>query len=496
MYKRVSFPKFVFSDSVMDEIRRTIGASRPESGGVLGGEPATGKIIRFHFDKDAECSPVIYQVNAERINPVIDSWNAEGDHLMGIIHSHPPGCLYPSPQDIEFALRLLHRADNTQLPHFLIPIIQSAAAGEFSMRLFLVTRSVDVTVFEVPYEVVPTRELTAFPIQSSAYREIFSRVHTAYDLHRLSNSMFVAIGCGGARAFIEDMARTGLRFFILIDPDVVRPSNIATQQCFQHDVGRPKVEVLRQTILQVNPHAIVTAVQKPIEALGDEDFRTLLFERANDCQEIETRIIGGFSDDFFAQMRVNLLALQFALPSINAQVYRRGAGAEIVFTHPTITKACARCVLSKRYAAYLREGFKNDATSAGVPYYATLRLNAAKFFVAQSILHHGTKHPFWASMLERIGQRNCILLRCDPDIESTLGLQHFTKTFAGANQERLFCDDTVWLPQHPENRQNGYEIPCPDCLGLGYLAGRMGAFGDTREIVREAQMAAGQTSKS
>ena len=91
-------------------------------------------------------------------------------------------------------------------------------------------------------------------------------------------------------------------------------------------------------------------------------------------------------------------------------------------------------------------------------------------------------------MLGRIGQRNFVQIRCDPDVATALGLENFDKAFAGASADRLLCDETIWLPQHPENRQNGYTYNCPDCLGTGNLMDSMGRFEDTREIVRRSKM--------
>jgi hypothetical protein len=391
---------------------------------------------------------------------------------------------------VEFALRLLGRKDNGALPFFLIPIVQSVATGKFSMRLFLVSRQLGDNVIEVPFEVVRSRELSPFPVSSEKYRETFTRVRDSYDLHRLHNSLLVIVGCGGARAFVEDMAKSGVRFFVLLDPDTASRANVSTQMVYQHEIGESKVKLLRQTIMDINPEAFVTTLQRPIEEFSDEDLRTIIYDTGSRGQEVETILLCGFTDCFWAQWRTSLLALNFAIPWLGAQVYRRGAGAEIVFTHPTTTSSCARCILSQRFDAYLTNGFRNNAGSEGAQYYATMRLNSTKFFVAQSILHHGTEHQFWGPMLSRIGERNCIQIRCDPDISTTLGLRNFDKAFAGGDSSRLFCDETVWLPQHPENRQNGYDRPCPDCLGLGDLAARMGVFEDTRQIVEEARRSA------
>jgi proteasome lid subunit RPN8/RPN11 len=481
MNKRIRFPKFIFEQSVLEEIRRTVGSLPAETGGLLG-DDGNGTISRFYFDREAVRSSVTYTVDPARINPIIDAWNAAGAHLCGFVHSHPSLCLEPSAPDIEYAQRIIQHPGNERIQHLLIPIVQSSAEGEFSLRLFAVTRELENAVFEVPYEIIPSAETSLFPVESPLYQKTFARVRESYDLSRLHHSMAIIIGCGGAASFVEDLGRAGVRFFVLVDPDVVSESNIATQQCYLKDVGRPKVQVLKERLLQINPLAVITALPKPLDAFDDEALRRLIFDDTRG-DEIQARILCGLTDSFPAQMRVNLLGLKLGIPALSAQVYGGGAGAEIVFSVPGATRQCLRCILSQRYAAYIERGFENDATSEGSHYFATPRLNATKLFVAMSILHFGSRHKFWGPMLSRIGQRNCIQIRCDPDLQRKLGLDNFDKVFAGALNDRLFCDETIWLPQHPENKATGYPSDCPDCGGTGNLEDSKGRVPDTRALI-------------
>jgi len=481
MTKRIRLPKIVFEQSVFEQIRRTVGSLPAETGGVLG-DDGNGTITRFYFDREAVRSSVTYSVDPTRINRIIDAWNADGAHLCGFVHSHPRGCLEPSAPDIEYAQRIIRHAGNDRVEHLLIPIVQSSADGEFSLRLFAVTRELENAVFEVPYEIIPSAETSRFPVEAPLYQKTFARVRESYDLSRLHHSMAIIIGCGGAASFVEDLCRAGVRFFILIDPDVVSESNIATQQCYLNDIGRPKVQALKKRLLQINPLAVITAFAKPLDAFADEDLRSLIFDDAWD-HEIQARILCGLTDFFPAQMRTNLVSLKFGIPALLAQVYRGGAGAEIVFLHQAVSRQCARCVLSQRYTAYIERGFKNDATSQGSHYFTTPRLNATKLFVAMAILHFGTNHKFWGPMLSRIGQRNCIQIRCDPDLQTKIGLENFDKVFAGALTDHLLCDETIWLPQHPENKANGYHSDCPDCGGTGNLEDSKGRVADTRALI-------------
>ena len=112
-------------------------------------------------------------------------------------------------------------------------------------------------------------------------------------------------------------------------------------------------------------------------------------------------------------------------------------------------------------------------TSHGTPIFATARLNATKGFIALALLHHGSTHPRWGQMLNRIGKRNFVLVRMDPDFAETIGMRTFDKVFSSADKDRLFFDESVWLPEEPESPATGHE-PCPDCGGTGDLRDSIG----------------------
>ncbi len=64
------------------------------------------------------------------------------------------------------------------------------------------------------------------------------------------------VGCGSVGSTVAEMlARNGLTKFVLWDFDVVEPKNLANQMFRQKDVGRPKVEAVRDMILEINPDA-------------------------------------------------------------------------------------------------------------------------------------------------------------------------------------------------------------------------------------------------
>lgn len=81
-------------------------------------------------------------------------------------------------------------------------------------------------------------------------------------LARLAAARAAVIGLGGVgSSCAEALARGGVGHLVLLDRDVVAPSNINRQAlAFHSTIGRPKAEVMRAMALDINPTADVTAV--------------------------------------------------------------------------------------------------------------------------------------------------------------------------------------------------------------------------------------------
>ena len=72
----------------------------------------------------------------------------------------------------------------------------------------------------------------------------------------------IIFGVGGVGSWcVEALARTGIGHITLVDSDDVAASNINRQlPALSSTVGRPKVEVVRERILDINPDADVTVI--------------------------------------------------------------------------------------------------------------------------------------------------------------------------------------------------------------------------------------------
>ncbi len=83
-------------------------------------------------------------------------------------------------------------------------------------------------------------------------------------LEKLNKSKVALFGIGGVGSYVvEGLARAGVQSFILVDKDEVDITNINRQIiATTKTVGRPKVEVAKERILEINPEAKVEIYQE------------------------------------------------------------------------------------------------------------------------------------------------------------------------------------------------------------------------------------------
>ena len=95
-------------------------------------------------------------------------------------------------------------------------------------------------------------------------------------MEKIKNSHVAVFGVGGVGGYVvEALARSGVKKFDLIDNDTVALSNINRQIIATHSsVGKYKVDVMKERILDINPEALVNVYKCFFlpENSGDFDF--------------------------------------------------------------------------------------------------------------------------------------------------------------------------------------------------------------------------------
>lgn len=98
-------------------------------------------------------------------------------------------------------------------------------------------------------------------------------------LEKLKNAKVAVYGVGGVGSYVvEGLARAGVGHLVLIDNDYVDITNINRQIHATHNtIGKSKVEIEKERILEINPEAVVDIYQvdtleKPEEEIIDSSF--------------------------------------------------------------------------------------------------------------------------------------------------------------------------------------------------------------------------------
>ncbi len=89
---------------------------------------------------------------------------------------------------------------------------------------------------------------------------------------KLAQTSVAVIGLGGVGSYsAEALARSGIGKFILIDFDVIEPTNINRQiLALKSTIGKPKVELMQQRIRDINPKAEVIIYQEVLDGNNQE----------------------------------------------------------------------------------------------------------------------------------------------------------------------------------------------------------------------------------
>lgn len=135
-------------------------------------------------------------------------------------------------------------------------------------------------------------------------------------LEYLKSLTIAVVGAGGVGAFAAEMlARAGVGSMIIIDADVVNPSNKNRQLlALDSNMGKPKAHLMHDRLLDINPSIKVTVIQ---EFLTQENVDELLSQRTID-----------FIVDAIDTLSPKIALIQFALRNSIKIVSSMGAGAK------------------------------------------------------------------------------------------------------------------------------------------------------------------------
>lgn len=112
-------------------------------------------------------------------------------------------------------------------------------------------------------------------------------------LEKLKKAKIAVYGIGGVGSFVvEGLARAGVGHLILVDNDVIASSNLNRQIHATHQtIGKKKIEVMKQRILDINPELIVDTYMAREIKEGEENLMDDTFSYAIDAVDtVSTKI--------------------------------------------------------------------------------------------------------------------------------------------------------------------------------------------------------------
>jgi molybdopterin/thiamine biosynthesis adenylyltransferase len=130
-----------------------------------------------------------------------------------------------------------------------------------------------------------------------SYSELVSRNYIYVDTtlqNRIKNTKLTFIGCGLASVMVEMATRLGFENYTLVDHDMVVLSNLNRQAFRLSNINKPKVEALRENILEINPNVHIKMIKN--EIANNDDIEVILKQsdiviNTIDCGELYFNLV-------------------------------------------------------------------------------------------------------------------------------------------------------------------------------------------------------------
>lgn len=167
---------------------------------------------------------------------------------------------------------------------------------------------------------------------------LFSRNSGLLESDDMLDKCALMVGCGSVGSFAAmELARSGVGRFVLCDTDILQIHNICRHQCGFDDLGRYKVDAVKDKILNINPDAEVIIFHSFIQDIEKEQLLPFLGR--------DTIIIGGgdnrASSDFACR-----LAIETDSTFISTNCRTRAFAGEIFYWASGNNLSCYHCAFA------------------------------------------------------------------------------------------------------------------------------------------------------
>ena len=123
---------------------------------------------------------------------------------------------------------------------------------------------------------------------SYSEEEIFARTSLLLGpetMKKVSDAKVIIFGIGGVGSWCaESLVRSGIRHLTIVDADTISVSNVNRQlMATSANVGQVKTSVMKERLLEINPHAEINAINAVYTAETAGDYDLGCFDYVLDC---------------------------------------------------------------------------------------------------------------------------------------------------------------------------------------------------------------------
>ena len=170
------------------------------------------------------------------------------------------------------------------------------------------------------------------------YQSIFSRNKGILETDVMAKKRAVILGCGSVGSLVAmELARAGVGYFLIADPDIVEYHNICRHQCGIEDVGDLKINALERKLKNINPNVHIEKFEGIVQNLP----KTTL---DNFCVAGDTVFVG-CADNRAADVYANRISIYYSAYFISIGFWERAYAGEIFYHIPNRGMPCYECAL-------------------------------------------------------------------------------------------------------------------------------------------------------
>jgi molybdopterin/thiamine biosynthesis adenylyltransferase len=146
--------------------------------------------------------------------------------------------------------------------------------------------------------------------------------------------LVAGLGSVGSR-ISEDLVRSGVGEFVLVDPEQIEASNLARTVYAAADVGTAKVDALSRRLRAIDPAVRISGHPASLADVALED----LLEGVD--------LVIGATDHMPDQTVLSHHAYHAGVPMVACALYREAAAGEVVLSVPSASTACWACTVGE-----------------------------------------------------------------------------------------------------------------------------------------------------